>query len=96
MAAPETSPSNSLRHFTVGVLCIAVLLGGYFMHINARVDRDRAEVAERLVLCRQVERVASAAAVKRGDNCMQSGAQPSRSVMPHEPITLFIRGNIDP
>ncbi|WLH92609.1 hypothetical protein PSH87_11850 [Pseudomonas sp. FP453] len=72
MSAPETSPSNSLRHFAVGVLCVAVLLGGYFMHINANADRQRAEAAERLLLCQQVERMAGAAAsggLKLGDSC---------------------------
>ena len=80
MAVPETSPSNSLRHFAVGVLCVAVLLGGYFMHINASADRQRAEAAERLVLCQQVERLASAAAsggLKLGDSCANNGGEVS-------------------
>ena len=80
MAEPETSPSNSLRHFAVGVLCVAVLLGAYFMHINASADRQRAEAAERLVLCQQVERLAGAAAssgLKLDDSCASKGGEVS-------------------
>ena len=80
MAVPETSPSNSLRHFAVGVLCVAVLLGAYFVHINANADRQRAEAAERLLLCQQVERLASAAAsggLKLGDSCTGSRGEVS-------------------
>ncbi|WP_455827004.1 hypothetical protein [Pseudomonas graminis] len=61
MKMPEPQSSNSLRYFAFGVLCVAVLLGGYFMQLNAKTDRQRQEAAERLALCRQVERVASAA-----------------------------------
>ena len=83
MYQPEPSSPDSLRHYAVGVLCVAVLLGGYFMHINASADRHRAEAAERLLLCRQMERVASATmtdAIKLGDSCRQLGAQAPESV----------------
>lgn len=80
MYQPEPSSTNSLRHFAVGVLCVAVLLGAYFMHINANADRQRAEAAERLVLCQQVERLASAAAsggLKLGESCASNGGEVS-------------------
>ena len=61
MQQPDDSSANSLRYFALGVLCVAVLLGGYFMQVNAKADRQRQEAAARLALCQQVERVASAA-----------------------------------
>ncbi|MGA9705179.1 hypothetical protein [Pseudomonas sp.] len=63
MHQPDESSANSLRYFAGAVLCVAVLLGVYFMQLNAKTDRQRQEAAERLALCRQVERVASAASV---------------------------------
>lgn len=72
MKMPEPQSSNSLRYFAFGVLCVAVLLGGYFMLLNAKTDRQRQETAQRLALCRQVERVASAASgggVELSDSC---------------------------
>ncbi|WP_336604607.1 hypothetical protein [Pseudomonas sp. ADAK18] len=42
-------------YFVVGVLCAAILLGIYFVRLNAQVDQQRMQEAERLVLCRQVE-----------------------------------------
>ncbi len=60
---PSPAPSSYIfRYFAIGVVCVAVLLGGYFVRLNAQVDRERAEVVERLALCRQVERVAGEAA----------------------------------
>ena len=83
MYRPEPSPPLNLRHYALGVLCVALVLGGYFMHINANADRQRAEAAERLLICRQMEHIASAAVsggVKLGDSCRQLGAQSSGSV----------------
>lgn len=50
--------SNSFRYFVVGVLCVAVLLGVYFVRLNAQVDRERELANRRLALCTQVEGVA--------------------------------------
>lgn len=60
MSELEPPQSNAFRYFVVGVLCVAVLLGAYFVRLNAQVDRQREEAAERLALCRQ------AASVSRG------------------------------
>ena len=57
MQPPEDSSSNSFRYFVVGVLCAAVLLGVYFVRLNAEVDREREAAIQRLTLCRQVESV---------------------------------------
>lgn len=43
MNAPEPPSSNGLRYLAVGVLGIAVLLGFYFIQLNAKV-RDRKSV----------------------------------------------------
>lgn len=58
MNAPEPSSSNSVRYFVLGVLCVAVVLGIYFVQLNAHVDREREAANERLALCRQVESIA--------------------------------------
>ncbi|CRM56635.1 MULTISPECIES: hypothetical protein [Pseudomonas] len=58
MNAPEPSSSNSVRYFVLGVLCVAVVLGIYFVQLNAQVDREREAANERLALCRQVESIA--------------------------------------
>lgn len=58
MQPPEDSPSNSFRYFVVGVLCVAVLLGVYFVRFNAQVDREREAANQRLALCIQVESMA--------------------------------------
>ena len=74
----EPQPSNSLRYYAVGVLCVAVLLGGYIMQLNDKADRQREEAAERLALCRQVERVASVAvsgSLELRDSCKQLSEQ---------------------
>ena len=57
MNAPEPASSNSFRYFVLGVLCAAVLLGIYFVRLNAEVDREREAANERLALCRQVQSV---------------------------------------
>jgi len=83
---PATPPSaNSLRYFALGVLCVAMLLGGYFMQLNAKEDRQREQAAERLALCRQVERVASvatSAGLELRDTCQQLEESGSKSVTP--------------
>jgi hypothetical protein len=76
---PAVPPSShGLRYFALGVLCVAGLLGGYFMQLNARADREREEAAERLALCRQVERVG----LELRDTCKQLGESGSKSVTP--------------
>ncbi|MGU9824338.1 hypothetical protein [Pseudomonas sp. LF242] len=85
MNPTESPDSNSFRYFAIGILCGAVLLGGYFVWLNAQVDRERAEAAERLALCRQVERVASAASstsAELRDTCRQLNGQSSNSAAP--------------
>lgn len=52
---PVETSGNSVLYFVVGVLCVAVLLGVYFVRLNAQVDQQRMQDAERLVLCRRVE-----------------------------------------
>ncbi len=83
---PAVPPSShGLRYFALGVLCVAGLLGGYFMQLNATADRQREEAAERLALCRQVERVASvatSAGLELRDTCKQLGESGSKSVTP--------------
>lgn len=85
MNPTEPPASYGFRYFAIGVLCVAVLLGGYFMWLNAQVDRERVEAAERLALCRQVERVASAASsnsLELRDTCRQLNGQSSNSAAP--------------
>ena len=85
MHQPEHSSPTSLRFLAVGVLCVAVVLGGYFVQLNAKADRQREEAAERLALCRQVDRVASVATsggLELRDTCKQLRANGSKSVMP--------------
>ncbi|ROM33766.1 hypothetical protein BK648_23595 [Pseudomonas poae] len=62
MNQPEPPSSSSFRFFAIGVLCVAVLLGAYFMRLNAEVDREREQAAERLAFCQHLESVARAAA----------------------------------
>ncbi|AKA86264.1 hypothetical protein AYK59_16530 [Pseudomonas synxantha] len=73
MDAPPPA-SNSLRYLAVGVLCVAVLLGFYFVQINAKADRQREDAAERLALCRHLEWVAGATA-SRNDELRQTCTQ---------------------
>ncbi|SDR27729.1 hypothetical protein SAMN04490186_4651 [Pseudomonas grimontii] len=85
MHQPEHSSPTSLRFLAVGVLCVAVVLGGYFVQLNAKADRQREEAAERLALCQQIERVASVATsggLELRDTCKQLRANGSKSVMP--------------
>ena len=49
MHQPEHSSPTSLRFLAVGVLCVAVVLGGYFVQLNAKADRQREEAADDLV-----------------------------------------------
>ena len=65
---PVDTSGNSFLYFVVGVLCIAVLLGIYFVRLNARIDQQRMQDAERLVLCRQVESLAQGA-LEKADSC---------------------------
>lgn len=85
MHQPEHSSPTSLRSLAVGVLCVAVVLGGYFVQLNAKADRQREEAAERLALCQQIERVATVATsggLELRDTCKQLRANGSKSVMP--------------
>ena len=85
MNAPEPPSSNSLRYFAVGVLVVAVLLGFYFVQLNAKVDRQRAEAAERLTLCRHLEAVVGATASSREaleETCKQLSEQLRESAAP--------------
>ncbi len=82
MHPPDDPSPNSLRYFAAGVLCVAVVMGGYFVQINAKADRQREEATERLALCRQVERVASAATasgVELRESCKQLLEQSANS-----------------
>jgi uncharacterized membrane protein (DUF106 family) len=85
MNPTEPPATDSFRYFVIGVLCVAVLLGVYFVRLNARVDRERVEATERLALCGQVERIASAASsnsLELRDTCRQLNGQSSNSVTP--------------
>ena len=85
MNAPEPPSPNSLRYFAVGVLVVAVLLGFYFVQLNAKVDRQRAEAAERLTLCRHLEAVVGATASSREalqETCRQLSEQLLESATP--------------
>ncbi|SBW80601.1 hypothetical protein PVE_R1G2717 [Pseudomonas veronii 1YdBTEX2] len=85
MTPPKPRSPDSLRYFAVAVLCVAVLLGIYFVQLNAKVDRQREQTVEYLALCRQVERVASAASANRielSDTCKQLSGQSSKSLTP--------------
>ncbi|AZF05214.1 hypothetical protein [Pseudomonas sp. R5-89-07] len=78
MSASAPQPSKSLRNFVLAVLGAAVLLGVYFVQLNAKVDRQREEAAEQLALCLHLERVAGAAAstnVELGEACRQLNEQ---------------------
>ena len=62
----------------------SVLLGSYFVHFNTEVDRQREEATEHLALCRQVERVASAASSNRielGETCNQLRGQSMKNLI---------------
>ncbi len=85
MNPSEPPPSDSFRFFAIGVLCVAVLLGAYFMRFNAQVDREREEAAERLALCQHIESVARAAApnsLEPPEACKQLKKRYAESVAP--------------
>ena len=85
MNAPERSSSNSVRYFVLGVLCIAVLLGIYFVQLNAQVDRARQAANERLALCRQVESIARSLlpnSLDTRETCEPLNGRNSKSVAP--------------
>lgn len=67
MNPPEPHSSNSLRYFAYGVLCVAGLLGVYFVQLNAKVDRQREEAAEHLALCRHLEAVVEVNSTRRDE-----------------------------
>lgn len=81
--SPSEPPSNNFRYFVIGVLCATVLLGGYFVQLNAQVDRERDATNERLALCRQVESVARSVlpnSLDTQDACEQLSERISKSV----------------
>lgn len=85
MNPPEDPSSNSFRYFVIGVLCVAVLLGFYFVRLNARVDQEREEAAERLALCQHIQSMARAALpanLQPPEACKQLKARESESVAP--------------
>ncbi len=85
MNAPEPSSSNSVRYFVLGVLCSAVLLGIYFVQLNAQVDRARQAANERLALCRQVESIARSLlpnSLDTRETCEPLNERMSKSVTP--------------
>ncbi len=78
MNAPKPTSSNGLLYLAVGVLCLAALLGFYFVQLNAQVDRQREEAAERLALCRHMETVVEVSAARRAElqqTCKQLSEQ---------------------
>lgn len=80
---PEPGASNSWSYFAVAVLCAALVLGIYFVQLNAKVDRQREEAAEKMALCRRVERVTSAASsnsFELRNTCKQLSELPPNSI----------------
>ncbi|MGR3890665.1 hypothetical protein [Pseudomonas sp. 1152_12] len=85
MNPSEAPVTDSFRYFAIGVVCVAVLLGGYFVHFNAQVDRERAEAVERMALCRKLERMtraASSISVELRDTCQPLNGAAPKSVAP--------------
>lgn len=85
MRPSEPSSSNSLRYFVLGVLCVAVMLGVYFVRLNAQVDRAREAANERLTLCRHVESVARSVQPdnpETRDTCVRLNRRLPNSVTP--------------
>ncbi|OPA84698.1 hypothetical protein BFW87_28625 [Pseudomonas fluorescens] len=85
MNPPEPPAPDNFRYFVVGVVCVAVLLGVYFVRLNAQVDQQRAEAAERLTICRQVENIARAAlpdSLEPVDACKELKERYSKTTAP--------------
>ena len=85
MQPPKHSSSNCVRYMIAGVVGVALMLGAYFMQINAEADRQRQSAAERLTLCRQVARVASATAFGGADvrdTCEQLNEESKKASAP--------------
>ena len=85
MNPPEPPSSNSFRYFVLAVLCAAVLLGIYFVRLNAEVDREREAANQRLALCRQVESVGRSVlpnSLETQEACKQLNERISKSVTP--------------
>ncbi|MBJ2248254.1 hypothetical protein [Pseudomonas haemolytica] len=85
MNAPAPAAPSSLRYLAAGVLCVAVLLGFYFVQLNAKVDRQREEAVERLALCRHMERAAGTAKFSNEEfreTCQQLRDQLFKSATP--------------
>lgn len=85
MNPAEPAPSNSLRYCAIGVVCVAMFLGAYFVRLNAQIDREREDAAERLALCQHIESVARAAATTGLDSpevCKQLKKRYAESVAP--------------
>lgn len=85
MQQPEHSSSNSVLYLVGGVVGVALMLGAYFMQINAEADRQRQSAAERLTLCRQVARVASVTAFGGADvrdTCEQLNEESKKASAP--------------
>ncbi|AVE03375.1 hypothetical protein ACQRBV_24560 [Pseudomonas sp. R11F] len=85
MNQPEPPSSSGFRSFAIGVVCVAVLLGTYFMRLNAEVDREREQVAERLAFCQHLEsvtRVAASTNLESPEACKQLKKRYAESVAP--------------
>lgn len=84
MNPAEPPSTNGLRYATIGVACVAVLLGILFMRFNAQVDLEREE-AERLALCQHLESVAratSTTSLESLEACKQLRKRYSESAAP--------------
>ncbi|MCF5232866.1 MULTISPECIES: hypothetical protein [Pseudomonas] len=85
MNPAEPPSTNGLRYATIGVACVAVLLGILFMRFNAQVDLEREEAAERLALCQHLESVAratSTTSLESLEACKQLRKRYSESAAP--------------
>ncbi|KAF1023597.1 MAG: hypothetical protein GAK37_03242 [Pseudomonas sp.] len=71
MNPQDCRPSSTFRYFVIGVLGFAVVLGTYFVQLNARMDREREDAAEHLALCREVDSASLAATgkIERSQAC---------------------------
>ena len=85
MSLPEPSACDNARYFVIGVVCVAVLLGAYFVRLNAQVDQQREQASEQLALCRHVENIARAAIpgnLEPGLTCEELKARYSKTSAP--------------